>query len=324
VTVNWIDAPGSTLGSRTDPLAFTVTAEPVAISVGFAGDVEERVYRDGVFLAPYLASTRAVNTFSLRRSGGWPSPPTVYVDEAVPALTTFWTKLLDVDFTVQPSQAIHASGVGARDSSIVIAGKTFTVRSVSNNGAYPVTAGVVTGAGLILQCDNSPWSGANIDASCVHIDYATQVPGWNAGKQTALLARFSATPLSITQDGMGVGSFNFRNQATHIGAGIYRGSGNLRFANQSGSQFSVHDIDFAAPANPDYVMAVVRTGVSAGYALQLPWGGAMPAMEDMKPLAFLDYGPTLKTAATGGGVWVACGFGKLTTMTLKRLQVLQK
>jgi hypothetical protein len=318
----WTSLPRS--DAPADPAVYVAERAVVAISfvVGNAR-IEERAYRDGVSLYPYLRSTRNGLTYSLVRDGGWPSGFTqAFADEEptpAPVPQTFWTPLLDVDFTVQPSQTIHASGGGARESSVVIAGKTFTVRSVSNNGAYPVTAGVVTGAGLILQCDNSPWSGSSIDSSCVHIDYATQVPGWNAGKLTALLARFSATPLNAVQDGMGVSSFNFRNQATHLSAGIYRPSGNLRFANQS-AVLLVHDVD--QPVTSDFTMAIVRTGPSAAYALQLPWGGTLPAVEDLKPLAFLDN--ATKTAATGGGVWVACGFGKLTTMTLKRLQVLQK
>ena len=57
----------------------------VAISVGFGGShVEERAYRDGMFLYPYLRSSRSLNTFALRREGGWPSDPTVYVDECGP------------------------------------------------------------------------------------------------------------------------------------------------------------------------------------------------------------------------------------------------
>jgi hypothetical protein len=83
MTVTWIDSPGSALASRTDTVDFSTSADVVAISISFGVGAEERVYRDGAFVAPYLASTRTVNTFALRRVGGWPKSPTVYVDEAV-------------------------------------------------------------------------------------------------------------------------------------------------------------------------------------------------------------------------------------------------
>jgi len=43
MTVTWIDTPGSTLASG-DAIDFTLTTEPVAISV-VNGFVEERAYR---------------------------------------------------------------------------------------------------------------------------------------------------------------------------------------------------------------------------------------------------------------------------------------
>lgn len=52
------------------------------VSVSFGSTrVEEIAYRDGAFVYPYLGSTRVGDTFSLRRTGGWPASPTVHVEE---------------------------------------------------------------------------------------------------------------------------------------------------------------------------------------------------------------------------------------------------
>ncbi len=85
MAVTFLDAPGKVLESTSEALDFSVTDPTlvVAISVGFgASRVEERVWRDGAFLYPYLASTRSLGVFAVRREGGWPLNPTLYVDEA--------------------------------------------------------------------------------------------------------------------------------------------------------------------------------------------------------------------------------------------------
>lgn len=79
--VNWIDTPGVALPNETEAIDFTALGEVLAISVSFTGGVvEERAYREGVFVPPYLASTQAGGTFSLKRAGGWPGDLTVHVD----------------------------------------------------------------------------------------------------------------------------------------------------------------------------------------------------------------------------------------------------
>lgn len=85
MSVSWTDTPGSTLPSTTEPLDFTVTEPVVAISVSFGSTrTEERAWRDGVFLWPYLRSSRNGNTFSLVRDDGtpgWPGNPQPFIDE---------------------------------------------------------------------------------------------------------------------------------------------------------------------------------------------------------------------------------------------------
>ena len=82
MSVTWLDLPGWTLPSRSESIDFVTSTDPVAISVSFGpGRPEERAYRDGAWLYPYLASTRVGDLFALRRTGGWPTDFRVFVDE---------------------------------------------------------------------------------------------------------------------------------------------------------------------------------------------------------------------------------------------------
>lgn len=109
MTVTFVDSPGSTLPSSAEPLDFTTTLDVIAISVSFGSGVrvEERAYRDGVFLYPYLRSTQSGHTFSLVRDGGWPASPQVFVDENnVPASGQVMGAIYEVDLTAQASQSM--------------------------------------------------------------------------------------------------------------------------------------------------------------------------------------------------------------------------
>lgn len=72
------------------------------VSVSFVGRAEELAYRDGAFRYPYLESTREGDTFSLVRTGGWPSTPSVSVEEGAPAAST--PSLPYTKYTSQQSQ----------------------------------------------------------------------------------------------------------------------------------------------------------------------------------------------------------------------------
>lgn len=83
MSTTWFDTPGSTLLSRFDAVDFAVSTEPAFVSVGYRSRrPEELAFRDGAFVYPFLNSTREGNTFALRRTGGWPSTPSVSVEEA--------------------------------------------------------------------------------------------------------------------------------------------------------------------------------------------------------------------------------------------------
>jgi hypothetical protein len=82
MTVTMLDAPNSVLASRVEPLNFTATLPITAISIGYgASRVEERVYRDGAFLYPYLQSSKNGNAWEIIRAGGWSRPFEIFIDE---------------------------------------------------------------------------------------------------------------------------------------------------------------------------------------------------------------------------------------------------
>lgn len=107
----WIDTPGSELASRDAPIRFVVSDEPSFVSVRFPSRrAEELAFRDGVFVYPYSSSTRQDGTFTLRRSGGWPSWPTAHVQEAATAFVGPWGELYHVDFRTLPPATFSAPG----------------------------------------------------------------------------------------------------------------------------------------------------------------------------------------------------------------------
>ena len=74
---------GSQLTSTTSPIVYTADDDVVAISVSFGSQrTEERVYRDGQFLAGYRRSSKSGLVYTLRRDDPWPMPPQVFVDES--------------------------------------------------------------------------------------------------------------------------------------------------------------------------------------------------------------------------------------------------
>ena len=128
---------------KDEPLGFTSSGDVVAVSVGF-DVVEERVYRDGAFLVNYTQSTRAGNTFSIVRDGGWPADPTIYVDDAageVPTSGQTFGAIYDVDLRQQPSQLMTAAG------QYTIDGKEWWAKGplITNT---PQTCEILNGTGL--------------------------------------------------------------------------------------------------------------------------------------------------------------------------------
>lgn len=144
MSVTFVDVAGSTLPSTTEPLDFTTTLDVVAISVSFGSSrPEERVYRDGAFLYPYLRSTQSGHTFSLIRDGGWPGNPSVHVDEnSTPTAGLAWGAIYDLDLTAQANQTMTTAG------SYTIDGKTWWAKGTL--GSTGALCSLVNGSGLRL------------------------------------------------------------------------------------------------------------------------------------------------------------------------------
>lgn len=171
MTVAWIDTPGVPLYSASEAIDFTATDEVSALSVSFGPNrVEERAFRDGAFLYPYLASTRDGTTFALRRSGGWPRTPTVFVDEVppVPPLPTggqAYGAIYNLDFAAQPSQNLTPK------STYTIDGLTWYAKN--NPGTSNIS--IVNGSGLnFWSVEGSPPTSRIM---CLPL---ASVPGFNA------------------------------------------------------------------------------------------------------------------------------------------------
>jgi hypothetical protein len=94
MTVTWIDTPGKKLSTSHEALDFLTERDVSFISVRYTARPGERlvqrsaetVYLDGVFLWPFLRSTRVGNVFSVVREGGWPGHPLPHVEEKTPVV----------------------------------------------------------------------------------------------------------------------------------------------------------------------------------------------------------------------------------------------
>lgn len=194
MTVTWLDVPGSTLADKDDPVDFTTSATPPAtfLSVSFgASRPEEIAYRDGAFVAPYTASTRTGNTFSLKRSGGWPSAPTVYVEEPPEAPVPVehggsWQPIYEVDFAALPNQTL-ASGRNLVD------GTPWWVKGDFSAGE---SLKVINGVGLRLierEAQNvyAYATGTFTTGFAAYLDFAEALPTYNAQGPVAVQYRFA-------------------------------------------------------------------------------------------------------------------------------------
>lgn len=183
MTVDWIDAPGTVLAGKSDAIDFTTDLGVVAISVGFGAErAEERAFRDGVWLYPYLGSSGPLGgtagAYSLVRSGGWPAPPSVYVDELVsggggePMPT--WSEILHVDFRGRPPEWGDGSANWTLDDLV------WWRFSGANTSHW-----TLDDDGLSIQSDNSvAVSWGSCPALCLRFD---QIPGFDPTADHALI-----------------------------------------------------------------------------------------------------------------------------------------
>lgn len=183
VTVVFSGVPGG-------PTGFTATADVVAVSVSFVGGrVEERAYRDGVFLHPYLQSTQGGGVFSLVRSGGWPTGwREVFVDEAIEVPTTGseWGAIYTLDLTAQSTFTL-ANGANTIDGLTWYSkGSSGFVDAVVNN--------VLNGSGL--ECGSAAFSASGNYAYRMPWFPFAQIADYNPDAPVAVAFRFSGSGLS--------------------------------------------------------------------------------------------------------------------------------
>jgi hypothetical protein len=314
-TVTWIDVPGSAIG-RSDAVDFIMSSEPVAISVSFGAGAEERAFRDGEFLYPYLDSTRFGMTFALRRRGGWPKSPRVYVDEAAPeapVVTTLWSTLYEVDMTAQGSLSIS----NATSTTAVIDGKTWTFESALT------VARELTSWGLRIA-----WGGGSNwpNGSMTHMALS-QLAGYDATKQHAVLARITGDSFTGSTLAVGAGLWapssranshtvmEFSNDTLHGKWGITAGTTDAIIDHEVGS--SIANLSAA------WVLGAARTDSTRGVTYWAPWTGAFPSVEQCRVLCGTnDRGYTSNTGWAAG--FFSSGGNSHANARLTHLKVLQR
>jgi hypothetical protein len=142
MTVTFAAASGSALPSRTAPRAFTTTGDVAYVCARFPDSdlPEEVVYRDGAFRPPYSASsTRVGNSFTIVRSGGWPSGLALRVEELVTVAPSGRPlgAIYEVDLTAMASQTMTTAG------SYTIDGKTWWAKgTVGTNHVCELVSGL--------------------------------------------------------------------------------------------------------------------------------------------------------------------------------------
>lgn len=356
MTTTWIDTPGAPLATKHDAIDFSLDREATAVSVRFDGAgarVEERAYRDGEWLYPYRDSTKTGLTFSLKRTGGWPSAPTVYIDEQpAPAVvpTTFWQVLLDVDFTALPSGAISgASGSVGSSGSIMatLAGIPWNIKWY-NSGAMAGT--VQSGLGVKLTAynfnDYSAYGGAYFFTS------QTNIAGWDESKWHCVQAKFrhpsdptalpagmlvgayatswnaAALPINPPYDsrwGCHAAMYNhsqFQRYASHYGNGTgYQGA--LVFS--GGIFLTIHDAGVYRNLR-DYTFAVMTEpegGGRYGYLGYKRGNQGFCPLEEMTPIGAC-YAGYVSPHEMLGAFFGFIGSGQSCDRYLSHLRVLQK
>lgn len=327
--VTWIDTPGATLTSS-DAVDFTLTADPIAISVQH-GATEERAYRDGAFVAPYLESSKVGLTFALRRTGGWAYAPTVYVDEATP----YRDVLYEVNFTTLPNQAL-VSGANTIDGKSwwlkgPLGGDVFDVlgglrlRSMENTGIINYSTGAMTRGVLYMPYSQlEGYDPARLSITqCWWQSYSLAYPGNAAGHLSLFSCAHSAAAVTDAErTGVNVSLYdlNAPNNAWRYIA-TYPGSPN-------GNIYVNTAHTFSTPANRE-VLSIVdvqagRSQVTAADRVATP--GTWPSAE-LQSLARLPLPRGASASpASGLAVWVQNTLGTafgLQTFVLGGFRVLQ-
>jgi hypothetical protein len=164
---------------------------PVAVpfvSVSFADRAEEIAYRDGAFVYPYLASTRTDDTFSLVRTGGWPSTPSVHVEEqpepVVPDLV--WGALYSADYAALPATSF------ATAQAYTIGGLDWWLKGTFTQSGGVIQSSDLDGTGLRIRTNFSS-EGTPAATNLRWFLPLANIPGYNPALPLAVWARLTST-----------------------------------------------------------------------------------------------------------------------------------
>jgi hypothetical protein len=259
MAVIWIDSPGSSV-SVAEPIDFTTDADVVAISVRFTSAlVEERAYRDGAFLYPYLGSTQVGHTFSLVRSGGWPARPfEVFVDEQVSAPTdgAEWGAIYTVNLTTQGS--LNMTAINAH---------TIDGYSWYSKGSTPFGGGTQNElfGGLGLRAASGLWGqSGNYSSQSLWFPFG-QLPDFNINSPYAAAMRFSGTGLDGSHFVI-AGLADLPNTGGAVGTTDRSGQSLIRY---EGSPISFTHTAGVSTANPTSITSDSTYGNHLFYAARL-------------------------------------------------------
>lgn len=285
----WLDTPDVALGSAHDSIDFLVDGDGVAIWVSYDDGSEEPAYYGNAFRAPYLGSTRNGNTFALRRTGGWPATPTVHVDDVK---RTAWTSIYEIDFTAEDSQTFwdYLEGPVQDARTFELAGISWELwNGVSSTyGQY-----LISGQGLKLHGSGRGWPGypKRFDGATYMAFDLEQLPGYVAGRPTAVLARMTANNTGSGAKEYGPVIFArdaYASTSWPASGGVYclhsKGNANIQRFGGATERHGGHVI--APSAAFDRVLGVVKQSGVYGYGLVGgAWTGAFPTPESMDPVA---------------------------------------
>lgn len=336
MTITFLDTPGVPLASKTDVIDFVATDALAFISVAFAGRVTETAYQDGAFLWPYLSSTKNGNAYALVRTGGWPSTPTVSVEERAVAPTTLWTTLYECDLRTLPNTTIQGTKATTYKD-FTLDGQPWYFHAGGGATLSVQNTFGLTGTTESEMVDGNPYTGLHVGLKVYGIS------GYDPNKHTAVQVRFYGNAFAgNTRVGVsmwsGAETFGYGpgNNATILVRDTTNNTVFYRRA-QAGVQMT-HTVMDRAPfdTQDEWVFGVQAT----------PWGGnaqdgiadknyrtlsfqrdvgqsVMPSPENMQPFASYNGLGTAESSNYKMGFYFGVTTGT-ANFTMRHIRVLQK
>jgi hypothetical protein len=327
MSVTWTDTPGSVVAPG-DALDFVATGEVMALSVRYGlTRPEERAYRDGAFVFPFLGSTKVGTTFSLRRTGGWPLPPTVFVDEDTPIPTGGQAlgAIYEVDLTAQATQTMSAAG------SYVIDGKTWWAKSTLASGQ---SCALTNGMGLTIQYAGT---GATAYSPTGNMAYRmlffplAQLSGFNPLAPTTVLFRFAGTNYTSVSYILGglvhavdsAAAWASADRPAQMWCGFGAGAASTARYASGGSSVSGVTITPTSLVAGDHAFGVCNMMARYGVSMHGAWSGSLPSDPRGLTSGVIGLPTTLSPTNIGFGMAVNTQVNQLFQPYLTHLRVMQ-